>query len=177
VTVLLALSGGAASASASYGSAQGPALPVSAPFQQCPAVYKDTSCGYLIDISDGAQPTVLVDSGIEFYEGEDDVLVGVQNDSSVPVGSLHLGVPGSGSGSFAFDYDGMCNPRAVPVPAECPFGPGLGPAYGYWGPDAELTAASADDGSVTFPVPLQPGQYTYFALEAAPGSVVVAGSR
>jgi hypothetical protein len=180
LTMLFALGGGAGSASASYGSAQGPALPASAPFQQCPAIYKDASCGYLIDITGGVQPTVLVDPSVGFYEGEDDVLVGVQNDSSLAVGSLHIGVPGSGSNSFAFDNDGMCNREGVggvPVPGECPFGPNVGPPYGYWGPDAELSAASLDDGSVTFPVPLQPGQYTYFALEAAPGSVVVAGSR
>jgi hypothetical protein len=162
------------------GSAQGPpGLPTSAPFEQCAAVYEDPSCGYLIDITTASQPTVLVDPTIGYYEKEDDVLVGVQNDSSAPVSSIHVGVAGSGYGSFGFDGDGLCTPGGGPVPSDCPFGP-LEGAGDYFGPDTVLTpdSSSTDDGTVSFPTPLQPGQYTYFSLESPfSGATVVAGSH
>lgn len=161
-----------------FGSAQSPSAPTSAPFTQCPAVYLDASCDYLIDITNGAQQ-VLRDPEVGFYEGADDILVGVQNDSSAAVSSIHVGVAGSGFGSFGFDGDGLCTPGGGPVPSECPFGPSLEEPYGYWGPDAQLTPdpASSDDGTVTFPEPLQPGQYTYFSLESPfTGATVTAGA-
>lgn len=178
VTVLCGACVWASSAEATYGGAQGPALPTSTPFEQCPAVDQDASCGYLIDITNGPKLTVLVDSAVGFYEAQDDVLVGVQNDSSAPVSSIHVGVPGSGYGSFGFDGDGLCTPGGPPVPSECPFGPSTSDPYDYWGPDAELTPdpESFDDGTVTFPTPLQPGEYTYFTLESPfTGATVVAG--
>jgi hypothetical protein len=178
LTVAVCASSICAASAVASGSAQGPpGLAVSAPFGQCAAVFEDPSCGYLIDITNAAQPTVFVDPSIGYYEKEDDVLVGVQNDSSAPIGSIHVGVAGSGYGSFAFDTDGLCTPGGSPVPDGCPFGPGTVGAY--FGPDAELTPdpASSDDGTVTFPTPLQPGQYTYFSLEAPfSGATIVAGS-
>jgi hypothetical protein len=95
----------------------------------------------------------------------------VQNDSSQPVASLHLGVNGSGDRVFAFDGDGVCWTGVLPRPAECPFG-----ALTYDGPDAELSAESPDAGTVSFPEPLRPGQYTYFTLEAPPRTGIVAGA-
>src|SRR5947209_3982024 len=162
------------------GSPQGPGpLPTTAPFQQCTAVYQDPSCGYLIDITGASASKVLVDPSIGFYEGQDDILVGVQNDSNAPVSSLHVGVAGSGYGSFGFDGDGLCTPGGNPVPADCPFGP-VGDPGDYWGPDAQLTAdsTSTDSGTVTFSTPLGPGQYTYFSLESPfSGATVVTGAQ
>lgn len=179
VGAVLAIGVTPVSASAS-GSPQGPpAAPVTAPFQQCAAVYQDPSCGYLIDITGASASTVHVDPSISFYEGSDDVLVGVQNDSGAAISSIHVGVPGSGYGSFGFDGDGLCTPGGGPVPADCPFGPAGDPGD-YFGPDATLApdAASTDDGTVSFPTPLQPGQYTYFSLEAPfTGAAVVTGTQ
>jgi hypothetical protein len=172
-----ALASWTATANASFGSAQGPALPTTAPFEQCPAVFLDPSCGYLIDITNAPKPKVLVDASVGFYEGSDDVLVGVQNDSSTPVSSLHIGLAGSGDDSFGFDGDGLCQPGGAPIPGECPFGPSLADPFDYWGPDAELTAENEDAGTVTFSTPLAPGEYTYFSLESPfLGSPIVAGS-
>ena len=171
----------AASAAAS-GSPQGPpAGPTSPPFTQCPAIGNNTSCGYLIDVtSTSTPPEVLQDASQGAYdEGNDDVTVGVQNDSNVAIGSVHIGVAESGDNIFGFDGDGGCSESSeIPVkPEGCPFGPAgdLSDPYDYWGPDAELNAeaGSSDAGTVTFPTPLQPGQYTYFTLEAPPSGSFV----
>jgi hypothetical protein len=183
VTVLCGACIWAGPAEAAYGSAQSPALSTTPPFTQCPAVYEDASCTDLIVITNSApQGVILRDPEVGFYEGSDDVLVGVQNESSAPVSSLKLGVPGSGDDTFGFDGDGLCNPGGPPVPTECPFAPstteellgsGLSNGWGYWGPDAQLTPESSDAGTVTFPEPLQPGQYTYFSLESQPGNATI----
>jgi hypothetical protein len=177
-----------ASAHASGSPLGPPAAPTTTPFQQCAAVYLDPSCGYLIDITSATSTKVLVDPSIGFYEGSDDILVGVQNDSTAPISSLHIGVPDSGYGSFGFDGDGLCTPGGSPVPADCPFGP-TGDPGDYWGPDAQLTVdpgpcvaggtgPCTDDGTVTFPTPLAPGQYTYFSLESPfTGATVVTGTQ
>jgi hypothetical protein len=190
VAFVVSIAAGLAPASAlASGTAQGPpAAPITQPFQQCAAVYQDPSCGYLIDITGASTSNVLVDPSIGFYEGSDDVLVGVQNDSSAPVSSLQIGFPGSGYGVFSFDGDGLCTPGGNPVPADCPFGP-VGDPGDYYGPDATLTVDAgpcfangtgpcSDDGKVNFPTPLAPGQYTYFSLEAPPnGASVTTGSQ
>jgi hypothetical protein len=155
------------------GSALGPpAGPKTAPFTQCPAIGLDASCEFLIDVTsaDPAHPTVLRDRKQPFYDGEDDVTVGVQNDTSSPVAKLHLGVPKSGDRLFELDGDGMCWNPVTPKPPECPFS-----ANTYDGPDTNLVAESADAGTVFFNTPLAPGQYTYFTLESVPGEGIVAG--
>ena len=168
------------------GSPEGPpAGPTTPPFTQCPAIGLDTSCEFLVDVTNAnpaSNPIVLRDSSQGFYDGGDDVTVAVQNDSSAPLSSIHLGVEGSRADSFGFDSDGLCNPPTGPSPEGCPFGPpgNNESPYDYFGPDAELSynPAAADAGTVTFPTPLQPGQYTYFALEANPfgGVYVIAGT-
>ncbi len=179
---LMALAPGAAAS----GSPQGPpAGPTTAPFTQCPAIGLDTSCEFLVDVTTtnpASDPLVLRDSSQNFYDGGDDVTVAVQNDSSAPLSSIHLGIKGSGADSFGFDGDGLCNPPTGPSPEGCPFGPpgDNETPFDYYGPDAEFTIdpETFDSGNVVFPIALQPGQYTYFSLEANPfgGVYVTAGT-
>jgi hypothetical protein len=158
------------------GSAQGPpAGPTSPPFYQCPAIGLDTTCQFLVDVTDSGT-AVLQDSTQGYYDGSDDVTVAIQNDSSAPLSSIHLGVAGSRDDAFEFDGDGLCNPGSGPSPDECPFGPAGNneDPFDYFGPDTVLTAdpvgelESHDSGVVSFTTPLAPGQYTYISLEAPP---------
>lgn len=170
---------GAPGATAS-GSAQGPpAGPTSRPFTQCPAIGADTSCEYLIDVTStepAVLPKVFQDPTQHFYDAEggtykgDDVVVGVQNDTGKPLDRIHAGVAESADRLFAFDGDGVCWSGIAPRPSECPFS-----SLTYDGPNTNLVAESPDAGTVFFNAPLQPGQYTYFALEAAPSEGIVAG--
>ena len=79
-------------------------------FTQCPAVDANTGCQYLITVNNGTE-TVLQDTNQGPYEGSEDSLIGVQNNSSSPVSELPLAVPGSDL--FSFDGDGLCNPGAA----------------------------------------------------------------
>jgi hypothetical protein len=87
-----------------------------AAFPQCPPVYADTSCQFLITITD-AGPSVVQDPAQGPYEKSDDSLLGVQNSSSRSVSALPLSAPGTSL--FGFEADGLCNPGGPPVPSGC----------------------------------------------------------
>jgi hypothetical protein len=129
----------------------------SPPFTQCPAIGADTGCGLLIDVTDGSQPAVYQDASQGPYDGADDTLIGVVNDSSGALASLPLT---SGTNVFSFDGDGLCT--YVPEPG-CPA------AYGYEGPGVTFSGISSDgtSGTVNFSPALRPGETAYFSLEAA----------
>jgi PKD domain-containing protein len=85
-------------------------------FTQCPAVYLNNGCQFLITVNNGTQ-TVTEDTNQGPYEGADDALIGVQNNSSSPVSQLPLAVPNSQL--FGFEQDGICTPGGPPVPSGC----------------------------------------------------------
>ena len=66
--------------------------------------------------------TVTQDTNQGPYEGADDALIGVQNNSSSPVSELPLSVPNSDL--FGFEGDGICDPGGLPVPSGCVPQPG-----------------------------------------------------
>lgn len=141
--------------------AGGPALALGAastapPFTECPAVGLDTSCGILLVIS-ASGTTVLGDNTQPPYDGVEDTLIGVVNESSRPVSSLALS---SNTDLFGFDGDGLC--AVAPGPAGCPFGP-----TGYEGPNTTFSGITPDTsgGVVNFTQPLAPGDSSYFSLE------------
>ncbi len=124
---------------------------------QCPAFGFDTTCGTIITITPqlGA---VITTTGQGPYEGADDTLVGVVNNSTVPIKSLVLL---SQFNIFGFDGDGI-NIYGAPGNAM--------DNTGYGGPNAYFTNINAATtmGTVNFIVPVAPkGGTTYFSLENA----------
>src|ERR1700682_540288 len=103
LTVLLAIGfGPGVSGAGASGFAQGPpAGPTSPPFFQCPAIGLDSTCQFLVDVTNSG-PTVSQDASQHFYDGSDDVTVAIQNDTSAPLASVHLGVANSGDNAFSF---------------------------------------------------------------------------
>jgi hypothetical protein len=135
------------------------------PFRQCPAVGIDTSCAVLIVIEPDGSLTILRDAGQGGYDGADDTLVGVQNNSriaapSIAIGSATLrvfGFEGDGICAFPFIGNGYCT--ATPPPTT-----------GYEGPDTTFSNISANKmrGTVNFTDAgggLAPGATTFFSLE------------
>jgi len=161
------------------------ATPPVPPFTQCPPVGLDTSCAVLIVFNADGSRTTLVDPTQPSFDGIEDTLVGVQNNSGLPVTSLAL----TGPGIFGFDGDGLCDTTAYntgppnnPSPSGCPYGP-----YIYEGRDTTGSVASTAPGSgntftitdvVTFSsgtVDWSPGisngGSAYFSLEGPASSV------
>lgn len=87
----------------------------SAAFTQCPPVYKDTSCQFLFTITD-TETSVESDPTQGPYEGQEDALIGIQNNSSKPISSLPVSAE---EPLFGFESDGICSPGEPPIPAGC----------------------------------------------------------
>jgi len=109
------------------------------------------------------------------YDGADDALVGIVNNSGAAfTGSIHLTGSGNGGGIFAFDGDGICTFTSAGNP-NCASG-NAAPFYGYAGPlnsFANINAnGTAGDVVVTG---LAAGATTYFSLEGSPASIAGGG--
>ena len=135
----------------------------------CPSTANtNTDCGFIVTIQpDGSQTGSLV-TGANPYDGADDALVGVINNSLNPLQSLTLSGSGNGGGLFAFDNDGICTYVTCTYPDPT----------GYEGPLNTFAAINADGttGTVLFTgTGLAPGQTTYFSLEGSPASIAQGG--
>lgn len=129
------------------------------PFSQCPAVGADTSCAILIVINPGGSLSVFKDATQGPFDGVEDTLVGVLNNSGAPSSSIHLqttATPGK-EPAFGFDQDGLCT-FVTCTPAR---------PTGYEGPNNTFANISSDllSGDVVFTTPLANGASTYFSLE------------
>jgi hypothetical protein len=137
------------------------------------------SCGVTITIADppsgppsGNLVATITITGIP-YDGDEDQLVGITNNSSVAVGAIILSAPGTSeppftNNLFAFDNDGACTYFHVTC---------NGPT-GYEGPNNTFLGASPDltTGKVLFTVPLAAnGGTTWFSLENTATAVAAIG--
>jgi hypothetical protein len=170
---------GVAAACSLYIAANSFAAAPNPPFKECPPIGADTSCAILIYIDDsGAQ--ILTDPSQPVYDGVEDTLIGVLNDTtSTTISSIPLA---GTSDVFAFDGDGICSPNN----GTSPFTPGapgsnsgVGPCTGngndtsdggYGGPDGFFTnidTSTFATGTVNFATPIAPGESDFFSLEGA----------
>ena len=129
---------------------------ITPPFNQCPLIGADTSCAILIVVTDKAV-NVYTDASQGPFDGIEDTLLGVQNNSSGTLYSLPLGE--SASPIFAFDGDGLC--AFINCTWAAPFS--------YEGPGTSFSGISSDltSGIVNFPGGLVSGSSIYFSLELA----------
>jgi hypothetical protein len=132
-------------------------------FPQCPAAGLNTGCQFLITINSGGSLSVAQDTNAPNngpYDGSEDTMVGVVNNSGGPVSSITLS---SSTDIFGFDDDGPCNALA-PFATGCSSDPS-----GYGGPGVFFsginTAGTA--GTVVFTPPLANGASAWFGLEGA----------
>lgn len=136
----------------------------------CPAYgYATSGCDLIITVADGgttvaAGPSFTLASGT--YDGSDDTLIGIVNNSSGTLKSINLS---STTDIFGFDGDGLLT-FGAPGNASDP--------SGYGGPNSFFTDinGAATSGTVNFLTPLAAkGGNTYFSLEEAliPTQVVV----
>jgi hypothetical protein len=96
-----------------------PGTSTTAPFNECPAIGWDNSCGIVIVISNNGEQvlqdpnnavgTASTTPGAQTpYDESDDTLVGIVNQSSKPVYGLQLSGESTGTDLFGFEGDGIC---------------------------------------------------------------------
>jgi hypothetical protein len=157
--------GGAVGAAEGSGNATPAVINPSTPplFTQCPAVHDNTGCGVLITLNANGKATIATDTNQGPFDNPapqgDDTLVGVVNDTNVPIPNIILS---STNDIFAFDGDGICT---FTFTGDSYCGK-TGDSTGYGGPTSTYSAISSDDksGTVNFTA-LAPGASTYFSLE------------
>jgi lysophospholipase L1-like esterase len=82
------------------------ASPTTPPFGECPAIGSAPSCDILLVVNPDQTISVLGDATVGPYDGSDDTLVGILNNSSNPVQAIT--VSGPNSDLAGFDGDGIC---------------------------------------------------------------------
>jgi hypothetical protein len=85
-------------------------------FPQCPPVDLNSGCQFLVNVTD-AGTTVESDATQGPYEGADDALMGIVNNSSKPISSIPLSAENE---LFGFENDGICSVTKRPSgPSGC----------------------------------------------------------
>ncbi len=121
----------------------------------CPPVGQSPSCAALITINPNGSLKIQVDPSVPPYDGIEDSLIGVINNSGASV----FGVKFTGPDIFGFDGDG---------------------AFGgnYAGPGTSFSRDDANTGVVNFTGPngLESGKFAYFSLEGLPTGIKLAST-
>lgn len=161
ISSALAIGWGLAAAPAeSASAASGPPTP----FTQCPAIGAALSCEILLVVNSDDTVSVYKDSSVGPFDGSDDTLVGIVNDSASAVDAVT--VSGPGSGLAGFDGDGICSGAygTWNGSSNCPYG-----STGYEGPGTKFMTDPSlpDSAEVDFTGGLAAGKSAYFSLEGA----------
>lgn len=128
----------------------------------CPSVGYASDCTETITVgSGGALSFAMGPSSATSYDGSDDALIGIINNSGSTVSGIHLsGVTSYGTGIFAFDGDGIATYTGT-----------YSDSTGYAGPGtsfSNITSSSgyySNNGDVLFKGGLADGATAYFSLE------------
>jgi uncharacterized protein (TIGR03437 family) len=154
----------------------------------CPTTSNtNTDCGFIITIGPNGAITGAPVPNAQPYDGGDDTLVGVINNSGKPyTGSFTITASAFGTGVFALEGDGICvyiGPGAFqpsPMGAYCSANDvrGLDPGD-YEGPIAKFSNITTkfafnDTGTVTI-TGLASGASTFFSLEGPPAAIQASG--
>ena len=117
---------------------------------QCPPVGLSPSCAALITINPNGSLKIQVDSSVPPYDGVEDALVGVINNSGASVFGIKL----SGPNIFEDDGDGAFGGK-------------------YPGPNTSYSIQDANTGIVNFTGTngLESGKFAYFSLEGSPTGI------
>ena len=155
-------------------------------FNECPAIGADTSCAILIVVTNSGNQ-ILSNPTLGPYDGADDTLMGILNESTKPLFRIQLHGSGTTSPIFGFDGDGICTfAKGGLTPTDtgwtgttyCSTTQRAGKTSGkttdangadYQGPTTTYStiSATATRGDVNFTGGLQTGKATYFSLEAS----------
>jgi hypothetical protein len=134
------------------------------PFTECPAIGASPSCEILLVVNPDNTVSVEGDPSMGPFDGSDDTLVGIINDSTTVVKAVT--VSGPGSDLSGFDGDGICSGDYGTWNGSggCPYGP-----TGYEGPGTSFVTDPSlpDSAEVDFTGGLAPGKSAYFSLEGA----------
>ena len=132
----------------------------------CPSTSDtNTDCGFIVTINPGGTISTAAVPGANPYDGNDDALVGIVNNSgAVFNGSFSLSGSSVDGGIFEFEGDGICTYVNASYCATA--------ATGYEGPGVTFSNISSDYSTGTINVAnLAAGATTYFSLEGAPGNI------
>lgn len=139
----------------------------------CPTTSSTNSdCGFIITIGPGNAITGSAVAGANPYDGSDDALVGVINNSGgIFTGAITFSGSGNGGGLFAFDGDGICTYVSASYCTTAP--------TGYEGPLNTFTNINpaGTTGTVDFSTlgGIADGATTFFSLEGSPASIIAGG--
>lgn len=135
----------------------------------CPQIGFADGCDVQITLNMNGTANVTT-TGQAAYDGSEDQLVGVTNNSGNTIASITL----SGSDIFGFDGDGAGEPgNACLVTTPSTFGCLTGGPFGstgYEGPNTSFSITDVNDGSVNFTGGLANGATAWFSLEEAPST-------
>jgi hypothetical protein len=143
----------------------------------CPNINGVTTCNVIITAGPGGTFTTTVPNPNP-YDGSDDNLVGIVNNSGAPITQLSFIGSGNGGGLFAFDGDGLqaFNGAAGGAPDNTGYGGKVSSTVNFdltgandFFTNIHTTTVFDDSGTVVFGANGIPdGGSAYFSLESAP---------
>ncbi|HUP03239.1 MAG TPA: hypothetical protein VMU19_04585 [Bryobacteraceae bacterium] len=143
----------------------------------CPALGDATDCNVVFTFnSDGTVSTAFPAGGVTPYDGSDDAMIGVINNSGSTILNVQFSGSGNGGGAFEFDDDGACSYVSPDPCNHVPLG-----AYvsvwgdnGYWDQGSGVwftnVNAAEDTGTVWFAGGLANGSTAWWSMESAVGA-------